>query len=290
MRKNAGEWDDIPDHADSEAMVPWRVGARVVLREPLERYPDFSLPAGLTGTVVGYNPETGDGTVRLDNEIQELEPWNNEVQVYADEARFLELFWPKHKGRVARMKKFHRNARYETVPEQIVVLTPQNIIEQNPAKARTHKVTFPLGEYDHLRIRLAMIRSPNYKEDVSDIIGDSDDVYRIMRHAQVEPQEVISAIYLSAKNNVVGVLDISRGGIEYAAVEPRILFAGALLCNASSIIMVHNHPSGNLTPSSDDIALTRNVMKACDIMGFRFLDHLVIGPRGYTSLAQEGLI
>ena len=108
-----------------------------------------------------------------------------------------------------------------------------------------------------------------------------------MRHHK---QEVMKLLLLNTKNKLISENDISKGTINSAIVSPRELFVEALQKNAVSIILVHNHPSGESTPSKEDILLTKRVVEAGKLIGIELLDHIVIGNNCYTSLREKGLL
>ena len=98
------------------------------------------------------------------------------------------------------------------------------------------------------------------------------------------------AIYLNRANNTIGWQKISQGGLSGTVVDVRIILATALKCGASAIILSHNHPSGNLYPSTSDDKLTEKINDACKIMEIKFLDHMIITSEGYYSYSDEGKI
>lgn len=100
--------------------------------------------------------------------------------------------------------------------------------------------------------------------------------------------ETMKAVYMNRSNKIIGTKIISTGGIESVLVDVRVVFQAALLCNASSLILVHNHPSGNLIPSDGDIRITRKVKEAGLIMDIKLLDHIIISDVGFYSFADEG--
>ena len=83
---------------------------------------------------------------------------------------------------------------------------------------------------------------------------------------------------------------ISAGGLAASIVEPRAVFKAAILANAAAVILAHQHPSGNLEPSREDIKITRQLVEAGQVMGIPVHDHLIIASHGYTSLAERGVI
>ena len=96
-------------------------------------------------------------------------------------------------------------------------------------------------------------------------------------------------ICLNTKNKVIGVFEISHGNVNSSIVGTREVFQKALLANAFSIILMHNHPSGECTPSREDIEVTKRLVEAGKILGIEVLDHLVIGDR-YCSLKEKGYL
>ena len=105
---------------------------------------------------------------------------------------------------------------------------------------------------------------------------------------RAEKQERFLCVLLDAKNRVLRDVEISSGGLTGSAVPPRDVLRHAVSESASAMIFVHNHPSGDPTPSADDLALTRRLTQAGELVGVRVLDHVIIGEEGYISLADQG--
>ncbi len=101
-------------------------------------------------------------------------------------------------------------------------------------------------------------------------------------------KECFLCVLLDVKNRVLREVEISTGGLSAAMVQPRDIMRHAVADSAAAVILVHNHPSGDPTPSADDVTVTRRIRKACDLMNIRLLDHIIVGEEGYTSLADEG--
>lgn len=101
-----------------------------------------------------------------------------------------------------------------------------------------------------------------------------------------EPEEHFCIFCLNTKNRIVGVHTISIGSLNASIVHPREVFKAAMLNNASAIICLHNHPSGDPEPSREDIETTKRLVKAGDILGIDVLDHIIIGDGRYTSLRE----
>lgn len=106
----------------------------------------------------------------------------------------------------------------------------------------------------------------------------------------IEFREQMKVILLNRANYVLGIFDVSTGGQAGTLCDPKIVYATALKANAANIIMAHNHPSGNLKPSSQDITLTRKFVEAGKVLDLYVFDHLIMTKRGYYSFGDEGLI
>lgn len=120
---------------------------------------------------------------------------------------------------------------------------------------------------------------------------DSYEYFRaIFNEETLEICESFIVIYLNRANITCGYFRASQGGITGTVVDHRLIFKKALDCYATSMILAHNHPSGNLKPSDADITLTKKIAEAGKIMDIRVFDHLIISPEGYYSFADEGLI
>lgn len=103
-------------------------------------------------------------------------------------------------------------------------------------------------------------------------------------------QEQFKVMYLDRANRVLGIRLISTGGIAGTVVEPKLIFATALKAAASGVILAHNHPSGNLSPSENDKAITQKLLAGGKLLELQVLDHLIITPERYFSFADEGLL
>lgn len=122
-------------------------------------------------------------------------------------------------------------------------------------------------------------------------IGASSDVFKIFYPMLRDLQhEEFWVLMLNRANRVMGKHMISRGGISGTIADPKVIFNRALLAQSSSIILVHNHPSGNTQPSNADRDITRKLRNAGDFLDLPVLDHLIIAEDGYFSFADEGLL
>lgn len=109
-------------------------------------------------------------------------------------------------------------------------------------------------------------------------------------HGMIEMREQMKVMLLNRANHVLGIYEVSTGGQAGTVCDPKIIFAAALKANAAYIIMAHNHPSGNLKPSSQDISITRKLVEAGKMLDLHVVDHLIMTKRGYYSFGDEGLI
>lgn len=103
-------------------------------------------------------------------------------------------------------------------------------------------------------------------------------------------RESFKMVLLNSANKVLGYSSMFEGGTNSTLADIRMIMQTTLLSNATSIIISHNHPSGQLNPSNEDITLTRKVKEACDLFAIRFLDHIIMTDEGYYSFADEGRI
>jgi DNA repair protein RadC len=102
--------------------------------------------------------------------------------------------------------------------------------------------------------------------------------------------EEFKVMFLNKANNVLGVSEISKGGISGTVVDLKLIFSAALNCLASAIVLVHNHPSGNLKPSLQDQKLTNKIVEASKLLDIEVLDHIILTPNSYYSFADSGIL
>lgn len=103
-------------------------------------------------------------------------------------------------------------------------------------------------------------------------------------------QEVLKLILLNTKNNIIKMENIFKGSLNSSIVHPREIFREAVKYGSANIIITHNHPSGDPTPSREDINITNRLKECGEIMGIKLLDHLIIGNNRYFSLKEKGII
>ena len=122
-------------------------------------------------------------------------------------------------------------------------------------------------------------------------ITNSQESYKVLLPYLSDLQtEEFWAIYLNQNNRILGKSKLSSGGINQSVVDVRILFKTALEHLATGIIIAHNHPSGNLKPSSEDLKITKQIAEAGKILNIQLLDHLIIAQNSYLSFADENLL
>ncbi|MDP3981365.1 MAG: DNA repair protein RadC [Chlamydiota bacterium] len=122
-----------------------------------------------------------------------------------------------------------------------------------------------------------------------DIIRNPQDVadYCRMKFSGLK-HEVVHVLFISTKNEIIGEKTLFQGSIDQSPVYPRRIVKEALDHHASGFVLVHNHPSGDIAPSLDDIKLTKRIDEAARLLELRLLDHLIVGKKGYYSFKESG--
>lgn len=105
-----------------------------------------------------------------------------------------------------------------------------------------------------------------------------------------EPVECFGVVLLDGRNRYLARRELSRGGWSSSVVRPREVFRHALLAAAPALVLFHNHPSGDPTPSREDVAITGHLRDAGELLGIRVLDHLIVGAEGWVSLRERGVL
>ena len=119
----------------------------------------------------------------------------------------------------------------------------------------------------------------------------SSNAYSILKSKLSDlPHEEFWVLFMTRSNSVIKTECISRGGVSGTVVDVRLILKPAIECLASSIILAHNHPSGNLKPSQEDINLTKKIKEASRFVDISLQDHLIIGDQTYLSFADEGIL
>jgi len=140
------------------------------------------------------------------------------------------------------------------------------------------------------RFDVRLVRDGRIATLESTIIRHPEDTLPILEAELSELDERFVALALSSKNHVIAVLPVSSGSLNASIVHPRELFQRAILANSAALIVAHNHPSGDPLPSPEDIALTRKLVEAGEILDIPVLDHVILGYAKYVSFKERGLI
>ncbi|MCI8545763.1 MAG: DNA repair protein RadC [Clostridia bacterium] len=143
-----------------------------------------------------------------------------------------------------------------------------------------------IGRVKAIRLKatfeLAKRMSQPVAEDI--FVYSSSDVAKIfMEELMYEKREIVKLIILNNKNKILRIQNISLGGTNYAVIEPKEVLAEPIKMNANKIILLHNHPSGNATPSNEDYEVSKRISLCAEMFGIEFIDHIVIGDGEYRS-------
>jgi len=140
--------------------------------------------------------------------------------------------------------------------------------------------------YHGYKCRTCLIME-NPKVKPLEINGELD-VYNLVKDELISSdREILLSVLLNGMNRIIGVENVAIGGLHYCAWIPRDILKSAVLANASSIVVCHNHPSGELKPSPADLEMTDKLVKAGEILGIKVLDHLIISHEGFRSIMNE---
>jgi len=149
-----------------------------------------------------------------------------------------------------------------------------------PVKAVQIKAAVELGR-----------RIAGLTEDAKPVIRSPQDAAGlVMSDLRAEKREHFVALFLDTRNQVVRQKTISIGGLDASLIHPRELFKEAISCLSASVVVCHNHPSGDPTPSQEDLDITKRLMEAGKIIGIDLLDHVVVGDGRWVSLKEKGLM
>ena len=150
----------------------------------------------------------------------------------------------------------------------------------------------------HKPIRFKVIK-PVYetlivRDEISTYFGktrytDPDQIFQAFKWMQFETKEIFLSCHLDGKNRIVCIDIISVGSLNQSIVHPRSTFNSALLSNAAALILVHNHPSLDPSPSREDLSITKRLCECGEILGIKVLDHIIIGET-YYSFVSNGLM
>jgi len=139
--------------------------------------------------------------------------------------------------------------------------------------------------------RVSLIKDHTLSYANASLILSPQEVYELIKeHLQDSDREQFIALFLDSRSAVIGMNTVSVGTLTESLVHPREVFKGAILANAASIIVAHNHPSGEALASEADMSVTTKLKEAGRILGIPIEDHVIVGEVGYFSFRQQGLL
>jgi DNA repair protein RadC len=149
-----------------------------------------------------------------------------------------------------------------------------------------------IRQYRVAKFRVALVRDGSIPITWDKTLRDAGDVARFMTPLVADlDREAFWVLLLDGKNKLIGINVVALGSLTACLVHPREVFKPAILGNAASVVLVHNHPSQQPEPSEDDVALTRRLREAGSLLGLKVLDHVIVTGEGrYQSLAEDGVL
>jgi DNA repair protein RadC len=150
-----------------------------------------------------------------------------------------------------------------------------------PARASQIKAAFELGR---------RVEDPDYYAKEAPVQSPEQAYKSVQEKLKGKKKEHFYILCLDTRNRVCSKKQVSVGNLDSSIVHPREVFKDAISSLAASVIFVHNHPSGDLEPSSEDVNLTKRLVDAGELLGIPVLDHIIVGDRGYTSLKSRNLV
>ena len=139
-------------------------------------------------------------------------------------------------------------------------------------------------------VSIKMVKESSFQYLARQILSPNGAYQMIKEQLEGLDREQFIIACLNTKNEPTNITVVSVGSINKAIVHPREVFKTAILSNAASIMAFHNHPSGDTTPSDQDIQLTHRLVEAGELLGIKLLDHLIIGDGSFTSLKEKGYL
>jgi len=141
----------------------------------------------------------------------------------------------------------------------------------------------------------AVYETLTIREEITNYISPKErytspeQIYETFSFLMKETKEYFLSLHLDGKNRVICIDIVSVGSLNQSIVAPRETFKSALLSSAAAIVLIHNHPSGDPTPSREDIEITRRLKEAGELLGIRVLDHVIVGE-SYLSFVEKGMM
>jgi DNA repair protein RadC len=169
--------------------------------------------------------------------------------------------------------------------KQIIARKNRPVLENNSTGEIVQSSPKPAysARYKGMQCRVCLVRENTQDDPI--FIKDADQAYDLVKEElSSADREIFLSILLTSNLQLIGVEPVATGGLNQCAVSPADTFKSAIVGNAGSIIVCHNHPAGSLTPSESDIKLTELLTKCGDMFGIQVADHLIIGAGGYYSI------
>lgn len=138
--------------------------------------------------------------------------------------------------------------------------------------------------------KILLVKDSNQAATSKNITGPGVAHEILANYLAGQDRENFVVLLLDTKNRVIGINTVSVGTLNSTIVHPREVFKPAILANANAIILGHNHPSGDTTPSQADIDITKNLVEAGKILNIEVLDHIIVGHDRFTSLQEKNLL
>lgn len=158
--------------------------------------------------------------------------------------------------------------------------------EKSPCKTRTIRFKQITAIYETITVREDIT---NYLKPGTRYTTPSQ-VFETFSFLMKETKEKFLTLHLDGKNRIICMDLVSIGSLNQSIVHPREVFKTACISNAASLLLIHQHPTGDSSPSAEDIAITRRLKEAGEIMGIKVLDHIIVGDGEYLSFVERGLL
>lgn len=186
------------------------------------------------------------------------------------------------------LKTGTKNQTAVAVAQQILALVEnQNIRDLQEISIKELQKIKGVGKVKAIQIKAVceLAKRMSRPQSLNTQIKSSKDVADLlMEELKYEKNEIVKILILNTKNVVQKIVDISIGNTFSAHVEPKRIFEEILKTGMSTFILVHNHPSGDVTPSMNDIKITKDIKKSAELLGLKLLDHIIIGDGDYKSI------
>lgn len=145
------------------------------------------------------------------------------------------------------------------------------------------------NNYQGLKCRVYLVMENKAAKPLE--FNGPDDIYRLVKDEMVtSDREMLLSILLNGSNKLIGVETVSIGCLNYCNMSPREIFKSAILANAAALVVCHNHPSGSLNPSPQDIEMTKRLVEVGKMLEIHVHDHLIISHEGYRSIIEQATI